>query len=196
MQNMPNTKDDKLHEDIQHLFQQEDTYTAEHSFRVAKIAHALGIAMHLCKHEIEMLNKASELHDIGKTKINIEILNKPGRLTDEEFDEVKKHPRYGYLIIKPQNDTIAEIIFAHHERYDGKGYPNGLSGDSIPFLARIIAVADSIDAMSSDRCYRKALPLKTCISEIDRNNGIMYDPDVVNAFHLCQDEISQIISNL
>lgn len=74
MQNMPNTKDDKLHEDIQHLFQQEDTYTAEHSFRVAKIAHALGIAMHLCKHEIEMLNKASELHDIGKTKINIGIL--------------------------------------------------------------------------------------------------------------------------
>lgn len=109
---------------------------------------------------------------------------------------MKKHPRYGYLIIKPQNDTIAEIIFAHHERYDGKGYPNGLSGDSIPFLARIIAVADSIDAMSSDRCYRKALPWKTCISEIDRNNGIMYDPDVVNAFHLCQDEISQIISNL
>ena len=97
---------------------------------------------------------------------------------------MKKHPRYRYLIIKPQNDTIAEIIFAHHERYDGKGYPNGLSGDSIPFLARIIAVADSIDAMSSDRCYRKALPWATCISEIDRNNGIMYDPDVVNAFHL------------
>lgn len=193
---MPNTKKDKLHEDIQHLFQQEDTYTAEHSFRVAKIAHILGIAMNLCKQEMEMLNKASELHDIGKTKINIEIVNKPGQLTDEEFDEVKKHSRYGYLIIKPQNDTIADIIFAHHERYDGKGYPNGLSGDSIPFLSRIIAVADSIDAMSSDRCYRKALPWTTCVSEIDRNNGIMYDPDVVNAFHSCQDKIFQIISNL
>lgn len=193
---MPNTKKDKLHEDIQHLFQQEDTYTAEHSFRVAKIAHILGIAMNLCKQEMEMLNKASELHDIGKTKINIEILNKPGQLTDEEFDEVKKHSRYGYLIIKPQNDTIADIIFAHHERYDGKGYPNGLSGDSIPFLSRIIAVADSIDAMSSDRCYRKALPWTTCVSEIDRNNRIMYDPDVVNAFHSCQDKIFQIISNL
>lgn len=176
-------------------FQKEDTYTAGHSCRVAKIAHILGNALNLCKEDMEMLDEASELHDIGKTRLDIKILNKPGRLTDNEFNEVKKHSCYGYLIVKPENEMIANIVLAHHERYDGRGYPNGLSGDMIPFLSRIIAVADSLDAMSSDRCYRKALPWAVCIDEIDKNKGKMYDPDVVNAFHKCQDDISKIIAH-
>ena len=97
------------------------------------------------------------------------------------------------LCAKSKNTDIANIILTHHERYDGSGYPNGISGREIPFLSRIIAVADSLDAMSSDRCYRGALPWSVCVSEIDNNNGKMYDPDVVHAFHICQDDIRKIL---
>ncbi len=109
---------------------------------------------------------------------------------------MKKHSAYGFAIVSPEDAEIADIILSHHERYDGSGYPNGLSGEDIPYLARIIAVADSIDAMSSDRCYRKALPWSVCVDEIIKNRGKMYDPDVVSAFDTCKHEIMEMLTRL
>lgn len=126
--------------------------------------------------------------------VNQAILNKPDRLNDEEYAEIKKPTVYGYSIAQAEDSVLADIIISHHERFDGRGYPNGLSGNSIPFLARVIAVADSLDAMGSDRCYRKALPWSVCVSEIRKNDGKMYDPDVVRAFCLSQDEILKFFS--
>lgn len=183
-----------MQENMLKIFQKEDSYTANHSRRVANIAFVLGKNMNLCQNDMDMLLKAATLHDIGKTSISPEILNKPERLTDEEFATVKQHAYYGFKIVEPEDADIAYVVLSHHERYDGLGYPNGLAGTNIPYLARIIAVADSLDAMSSDRCYRKALPWETCVSEIDRNRGKMYDPDVVRSFHSCESEILKILS--
>lgn len=182
-------------ENILRLFQEEDAYTAGHSCRVAKIACILGTALNLCKKDMRLLEEASELHDLGKVRVDVTLLNKPGRLTDEEFAEIKKHTSYGYAMIQPEDAVVANIILSHHERFDGTGYPNGLAGDCIPFLSRVIAVADSLDAMGSDRCYRKALPWSVCVSEINRNEGKMYDPDVVHAFRSCQNEILKLFSH-
>lgn len=181
---------------VYNLCQKEDGYTAAHSSRVAKIAHAIGSALELSECDMDALNKASELHDIGKIRVSLQVLNKPGKLTDEEFEEMKKHSAYGFAIVSPEDAEIADIILSHHERYDGNGYPNGLSGKDIPYLARIIAVADSIDAMSSDRCYRKALPWTVCVDEIIKNRGKMYNPDVVSAFDSCKHEIMEMLTRL
>lgn len=132
---------------VYNLCQKEDGYTAAHSSRVAKIAHTIGSALGLSECDMDALNEASKLHDIGKIHVSLQVLNKPGKLTDEEFEEMKKHSAYGFAIVSPEDAEIADIILSHHERYDGSGYPNGLSGEDIPYLARIIAVADSIDAM-------------------------------------------------
>lgn len=178
------------------LCQKEDGYTAAHSSRIAKIAHAIGSALGLSECDMDALNEASELHDIGKIRVSLQVLNKPGKLTDEEFEEMKKHSAYGFAIVSPEDAEIADIILSHHERYDGSGYPNRLSGKDIPYLARIIAVADSIDAMSSDRCYRKALPWSVCVDEIIKNRGKMYDPDVVSAFDTYKHEIMEMLTRL
>lgn len=181
---------------VHNLCQKEDGYTAAHSSRVAKIAHILGKMLYLCGDDMQLLDEAAELHDIGKIQVREDILNKPGRLNDLEFSEMKKHSAYGFAIVSQENAKIADIILSHHERYDGRGYPNGLSGNDIPYLARIIAVADSIDAMSSDRCYRKALPWTVCVDEIIKNSGKMYDPDVVSAFDACKHEIMTMLTRL
>ena len=180
-------------EHIYMLLYNEDEYTAKHSSRVADIARIIGKAMRLRNEDMELLDGASRLHDIGKIRVATSILNKPGRLTEEEFSEIKKHSGYGYAIVRPKDSAVANIVLSHHERYDGSGYPNGISGADIPLLARIIAVADSLDAMASDRCYRKALPWSICVKEIDKNTGKMYDPDVVQAFDRCMAEIRAIL---
>ena len=171
-----------------------DEDTAEHSSRVAAIAHAIGKKMRLHDADMELLDEASRLHDIGKIRVNANILNKPGKLTEEEFSEIKKHTMYGYSIVSQQDSAVANVVLTHHERYDGNGYPNGISGTDIPLSARIIAVADSLDAMASDRCYRKALPWNVCTKEIYKNAGKMYDPDVVHAFDCCAEEIKFILA--
>lgn len=181
---------------VYNLCQKEDGYTAAHSSRVAKIAHTIGSALGLSECDMDALNEASKLHDIGKIHVSLQVLNKPGKLTDEEFEEMKKHSAYGFAIVSPEDAEIADIILSHHERYDGSGYPNRLSGKDIPYLARIIAVADSIDAMSSDRCYRKALPWSVCVDEIIKNRGKMYDPDVVSAFDTYKHEIMEMLTRL
>jgi len=126
---------------------------------------------------------AGHLHDIGKIGIPDKVLLKPGRLNDEEWELMKQHPKIGADILAgaPKFARIAAIILHHHERFDGKGYPFGAKGEEIPLGSRIIAVCDSIDAMASSRAYRGALPLETVRSEIEKNSGLMYDPDVAKA---------------
>ena len=148
----------------------------------------------LTDEDVLIISTASALHDIGKIRVDTNILNKPGKLTEEEFSEIKRHTLYGYSIVSQQDSAVANVVLSHHERYDGNGYPNGISGTNIPLSARIIAVADSLDAMASVRCYRKALPWAVCAKEIDKNAGKMYDPDVVHAFNCCAEEIKSILT--
>lgn len=182
-----------MRKNICEMLAKEDSNTAMHSGRVAKIADVLGHALALDDTNLQMLDEAARLHDIGKVEVDKNILNKPARLTDEEFAAVKKHTLYGFEIVRPENAVLAGIVLSHHERYDGNGYPCGLSGESIPYLSRIIAVADSIDAMMSDRCYRKALSWSTCLDELDKNRSKMYDPDIVDAAFACCQAILDIV---
>ena len=162
-----------------------DAYTNGHSYRVAlyttMLANKLGVK------DQETLDKYYNiglLHDIGKISIPDAILTKPGKLTPEEFDTIKSHAKRGYEILKDVKiqDDIAAGAHYHHERYDGKGYPDGLSDKQIPQIARIISVADAFDAMSSTRSYRKKLPLDFIAEEIKRCSGTQFDPEVAEAF--------------
>ena len=167
-----------------------DTYTKGHSFRVAKYSTMIAKEMGLSKKERESIKYMGLLHDIGKIGVPDFIINKPSKLTTEEFDIIKKHPAYGYDILS-QIKTMPELSTGarwHHERIDGKGYPDGLKGDEIPLAARIIAVADSYDAMTSNRSYRKYLPQKTVREEIVNNTGTQFDPDAAKAMLKIIDE--------
>ncbi|MEA2101196.1 MAG: response regulator [Thermodesulfobacteriota bacterium] len=161
-----------------------DPHTSQHSTRVTTLSMEIGKAYHLHDDEIETLYIAASLHDIGKVGIPDSILLKPGPLSDEEFDMIKKHPEMGADIIKPilPMNKEAEIIRHHHERYDGKGYPSGLAEDKIPILSRIIAIADSYDAMTSDRPYRKGMTHAAALEEIRKCSGTQFDPDLTRIF--------------
>jgi response regulator RpfG family c-di-GMP phosphodiesterase len=160
-----------------------DAYTQQHSHRVTlyavRIAERLGCSVE----DIQRIETSGPLHDIGKIGIKDMILNKPGRLTDEEFKEIMGHPLIGANIIQPLglDEQERAIVRNHHERWDGRGYPDGLDGENIPRLARILTVADSFDAMSSSRAYRSALPLDKCIQELKSNSGSQFDPEIVEA---------------
>ena len=132
----------------------------------------------------QKLKYAATLHDIGKIGIAGWVLNKPGALTDEEYTHVKTHPLLGDTIIEPVEflQGPRPIILHHHERFDGKGYPDGLRGEDIPLSARILSVADAFEAMRSDRPYRKALPLREAREELLSNSGTQFDPEVVRVF--------------
>ena len=161
-----------------------DHYTQEHSTRVTESAIKLAKALELPAHEIESLRISGTLHDIGKVAIPDNILLKPDRLTPEEFDIIKNHPLIGETILKPvlffENEIKA--IRHHHERWDGKGYPDGISGHDIPLNARILTVVDSFDAMTNNRPYRKALTLAEAIMELKCNRGIQFDEFLVDTF--------------
>lgn len=154
-----------------------DSYTAGHSQRVSDMAHRLCELLGLTDREVMKIHIAAHLHDIGKIGVPDAVLNKEGKLTDDEWSLVKKHPQIGANILSKSQSLseLAEIVLHHHERVDGKGYPDGLKGDEIPFGAKVIAVCDSIDAMTSDRKYRKALGWDICYEEIKSNLGTMYD---------------------
>jgi len=160
-----------------------DIYTSGHSDRVADMAYDIAKVMGLSGFELEELHIAAHLHDIGKLGVPDQILNKKGRLMPHEFEQIKLHPEIGYKILSESKGlkTIATIVRHHHERWDGKGYPGGLKYDKIPLGARIIAVSDSIDAMVSERPYRRALSWEECIEEVVLNKGIQFDPVVVEA---------------
>ena len=159
-----------------------DRYTSGHSQRVAE--YALEIAKRIGKSEEEqqIVYYAGVLHDIGKIRVSEEVIDKPGKLTDEEFDQIRIHPVSGYHILCGihEDERIGYGAKYHHERYDGSGYPNGLSGKDIPEIARIIAVADSYDAMASDRSYRKALPQDAIRKEIEKGKGTQFDPEIAD----------------
>jgi putative nucleotidyltransferase with HDIG domain/PAS domain S-box-containing protein len=159
-------------------------WTKGHSVRVTKYAVATAKELGLKESDIEPLNTAALLHDIGKIGTYDTVLDKPGKLTDEEFALVKLHPGKGADILSPirQFQLILPIIRHHHERLDGRGYPDGLKGDEIPFLSRIIHVADSYDAMTADRPYRKAPGREFAISELKKYSGLQFDPDAAEAF--------------
>ena len=155
-----------------------DPYTAGHSERVSDMALKVCELMGLKEEDTEKIHIAAHLHDIGKIGVPDAVLNKTGKLNDEEWLSIRKHPEIGAEILSKSHQLteLKEIVLYHHERYDGKGYPHGLAGEKIPLGARIIAICDSIDAMTSNRCYRLAHDFDYCYGEIERNLGIMYDP--------------------
>jgi len=161
-----------------------DPYTADHQRRVAKLAVAIGEALELDENRLTGLKFGAMIHDIGKIHIPAEILSKPAKLSEIEFEMVKTHTTVGYDILKDINFPwpIAEMVYEHHERLDGSGYPNGISGDEISLEARIIAVADVVEAISSHRPYRAALGHDEAIKDLEANIGKLYDPEVVDAY--------------
>ncbi|MFO0548282.1 MAG: response regulator [Polyangiaceae bacterium] len=187
----------RLYEDLQATFQQTiqglakaidkmDRYTAGHSDRVAAYSVLLARALGLPERDIEIVRQSALMHDIGKIGCVLN-LNKPGKLTVEEYEMFKKHPVYGRDILDPIKflHPLIPGVHLHHERWDGRGYPLGLKGVDIPLIARIISVADTYDAMTSDRSYRRALPHGVAVTEIKRCTGTQFDPEVASSFQTC-----------
>ncbi|AJH01537.1 MULTISPECIES: HD-GYP domain-containing protein [Clostridium] len=170
-----------------------DIYTAGHSTRVGNMANKLGMYLGIQNEELEILHIAGHLHDIGKIGVPDSVLNKRGKLDLQEWELMKKHPEIGYKILSKVKslDIISKIVLHHHERWDGRGYPNGLCKEEIPLGSRIIAVCDSIDAMKSNRPYRKLISDEECKNEIIKNKGIMYDPEIVDCIIKNWGEITQ-----
>lgn len=164
---------------ISHAVDAKDPYTKEHSVRVAEYAAMIAQELGWSKEQLENIYLVGLIHDIGKIGVPDSVLKKPGKLTDEEFAAIKKHPETGYGIIKDYDgiEGLADGVLYHHERYDGKGYPKHLKGTEIPVLARIIAVADAFDAMNSNRVYRTARDKDYIIDQFERGKGTQFDPE-------------------
>ncbi len=160
-----------------------DDSTYAHSLNVSLICNVIGSWLHLSTKDMHILKTAGMLHDIGKLKIPHDIIKKPGRLTEEEFHMIQSHPAYGYEILKdkPLDNRIKLAAYQHHEKYNGKGYPNHLAGDQIDFFASIVTVADVYDAMTADRCYRKGICPFTVIATLAQEQD-MYNPNVLYTF--------------
>ncbi|MBL8764521.1 MAG: HD domain-containing protein [Phycisphaerae bacterium] len=161
-----------------------DRYTCGHSERVAHLAKRLALTTGMDEGQAERIRISGIVHDVGKIGVPEAVLCKQGRLTDDEFAAIKLHPSIGYRILKdiPQMSDIVPGVLYHHERWDGRGYPEGLQGQRIPLVARILALADSFDAMSSNRSYRAAMPRERVLAEIRRCAGTQFDPDLTPAF--------------
>jgi len=185
----------ELHKSLRNLFvnsikalanaiEARDPYTAGHSERVTEYSVKIAQRMNLPDKEIEKIKYAALLHDIGKINIKEEILNKPGRLTPEEYRIIQEHPSIGAKIMGPVKEfkEILPYMYHHHEWFNSRGYPGGVQGDEIPLASRIITVADAFDAMTTDRPYRRAMPIDIAIDEIERNSGTQFDPKVVEVF--------------
>lgn len=159
-----------------------DHYTKGHSDRVAQMARSLGYIMQFDK--VDQLYTAALMHDIGKVSIPQHILNKPGKLTEEEFELIQNHPIAGHKILEASFvfEEVKEIILHHHEKFDGTGYPYGLMEEAIPLGSRILSVVDVFDALTSDRAYREALSIDHALQIITRDSGKAFDPFVVQAF--------------
>lgn len=168
---------------LRYTVELKDAYTRGHSDRVAAYSVLIGEELGLYDKDLRVLNIGGMFHDIGKIGIPDTILSKKGKLSDIEYEEIKKHPTIGKQIIA--NSTvfrdIVPIVYSHHERYDGGGYPQGIKGNEIPFLARIVAVADAFDAMTSKRSYRSELDLDTVRNNLIEGTGSQFDPEVAQA---------------
>jgi HD-GYP domain-containing protein (c-di-GMP phosphodiesterase class II) len=157
-----------------------DFYTYGHSTRVGDMAYNLGKILGMTESELELIHIAGDLHDIGKIGVPDSVLNKPDKLELDEWELMKKHSNIGYNILSKAStfEYISKIVLHHHERWDGKGYPEGLKEEEIPLASRILAVCDSIDAMKSDRPYRKSISDEICKDEIRKNKGTIYDSNI------------------
>jgi len=155
-----------------------------HSEKVSQISRIIGEAMQLDSDTLKELETAALMHDIGKIAINESVLNKAGALTEAEYEEIKRHPEIGYHILKSVDvyTNLADYVLSHHERWDGSGYPRGLSGEHISLIARIIAVADAFEAMTGDRPYRPSMDPMEAVEELKRCSGIKFDPFIVKTF--------------
>ena len=167
--------------------EERDSYTRGHSKRVTRFSLAIAGELGVTGQDFEDLRRAAVLHDLGKIGVRDAVLLKPGKLTDEEVGEIVRHPATAVRILEPIPSymPLLPAILHHHERFDGSGYPERLSGDKIPFASRIMAIADTFDAMTSTRAYRKKLPIADAITEIRRCSGTQFDPDIVLAFLAC-----------
>lgn len=168
---------------IASMVEMRDPYTAGHQRRVAQVAVAIAKLLQLPEERIEGIHLAGIVHDVGKIRVPAEILSRPGRISDTEFNLIKTHAQTGHDILKHIAFPwpIAEIVLQHHERLDGSGYPRGLKGDDILLEAKIIAVADVVESMMSHRPYRPALGIDKALDEISRKSGVFFDPRVVEA---------------
>jgi putative nucleotidyltransferase with HDIG domain len=172
-----------------------DSYTGAHCQRVAGFSVLLGRQLHLSAEDLEPLRIGALLHDIGKIGTEDAILRKPGPLTSEEFEIMKTHTTKGAEILRPMPDMrlALPIVRSHHERWDGQGYPDGLSGEAIPRLARIAAVADAFDAIIFDSPYRQGQTADQAFAEIERHQGTQFDPEAVRAFlRIREDLIAEV----
>lgn len=178
------SRKDNTIEIINNTLQAKNPREQLHSNRVAELCEKMAKALGWSIHEQSKLKTAGLLHDIGKIGIPEELLNKPGRLTEEEYKEICKHPEIGYRILQSSGNMkeISDCILSHHERWDGKGYPRGISGEEISVEARIIAIADTYDAMTSERSYRVGLPKEVAIEELLRCKGTQFEPSLVDVF--------------
>ena len=171
-------------ETLRYTVEAKDPYTRGHSDRVSAYSVLIGKKLGLSDADIEKLRIGGLFHDIGKIGISDNILLKEGKLTDDEYAEIKEHPLIGVKILQNARlfQDFLDIVKHHHERFDGKGYPDNLQGENIPYLARITAVADTFDAMTSKRSYRNALPLEVVRNEMETCSGTQFDPNIINVF--------------
>jgi putative nucleotidyltransferase with HDIG domain len=188
MRNIQKVKKDsiELTTALANALDSKDTYTMHHSENVASYSIEIAERMKLSKDLCDMIRIGGLLHDIGKIGLPEHILTKPGKLTNDEYNIIKTHPILGYEIIKHvasfNENGVLDIVLYHHERYDGKGYPTGLKGNQIPLVARIVAIADTFDAMTSKRVYRNELDLEYTLNEIRKNKGTQFDPEIAEVF--------------
>ena len=195
----------RLHEELKEVFRQtieglaftieaKDPYTLGHSRRVTYYCEQIARKMGLPEKELEKISRSAILHDIGKIGLRMESLNKKGSLNDEEKEIFRSHPKKGCTILEPITflRELIPIIYHHHERYDGLGYPEGKAGEDVPIGSRILAVADSYDAMTSTRAYREALSKEAAINELKANSGTQFDPAVVDAFLLILEDTPHV----
>ena len=180
---------------LRYTVEAKDTYTRGHSDRVSEYSVLIGKQLGLSSDEIRKLQIGGLFHDIGKIGVPDSILQKEGKLSVSEYSEIKNHPSIGAHILSTASifQDILPIVKHHHERFDGKGYPSQLAGEKIPYLARITAVADTFDAMTSRRSYRESLPLEHVISEIEQCKGTQFDPQIADAFlYILKNNYSEI----
>ena len=169
---------------VRYTVEAKDSYTRGHSDRVSEYSCLIGKKLGLPEEDIKRLHIGGLFHDVGKIGVPDNILQKNGKLTDDEYSEIKNHPTIGAHILSTASifQDIIPIVKHHHEKYDGNGYPSRLKGEDIPYLARIAAIADSFDAMTSKRVYRDSLPVETVISEFERCRGTQFDPKLTDVF--------------
>ncbi|MBF0377735.1 MAG: HD-GYP domain-containing protein [Desulfamplus sp.] len=177
-----------------------DPYTKRHSLEVAEVSRILAFHLGLDSEDVNIVHIAGHLHDIGKIGVPDSILNKQGRLNNDEWNAIRRHPQIGAAILYPvqaiESSGICEIVLHHHERYDGNGYPNKLKAESIPIGARIIAVADSLSAMTGCRSYRLSMAFNDAVDEIIRCSGSQFDPKIVNVLSDNKYEVKEVLSSL